>query len=281
MAENTVDWDYILIDEAQDFSDLEKRILFKVYGANRLIVADGVDQFMRAGTRQKWDCGVDPGCIRKPKTMDLERRQKANLVSFVNAFARLANLDWNVRPNDALPGGEVKIYADFRKSTYDTLKANCDKNKCENYDILILEPPSQVTTDSDGNRSFSKADVYIRNNIPIFDGINNRNRTTYPTKDQCRVYQYDSCRGLEGWCVVCADFDELIEYKMNVFKATGEELGLDPEAAKKRSVLLWTLMPLTRPIDTLVITLKNADSTVGRMLKTLADTFSDFIEWNI
>ena len=281
MAKNTIDWDYILIDEAQDFSDLEKKILFKVYGANRLIVADGVDQLMRAGTRQKWDQGVDPGGVRKPKAMELERRQKANLVSFVNAFARLANLDWNVKPNDALPGGEVKIYADFRKSTYDMLKANCDKNKCENYDILILEPPSQVMTDADGNRYFSKTEVYTKNNIPIFDGINNRNRTTYPTKGQCRVYQYDSCRGLEGWCVVCADFDELIEYKMNVFKATGEELGLDPEAAKKRNVLLWTLMPLTRPIDTLVITLKNADSPVGRMLKTLADTYSDFIEWRI
>ena len=281
MAENTVDWDYILIDEAQDFSDLEKKILFKVYGANRLIVADGVDQFMRAGTRQKWDQGLDPGWVRKPKAMELERRQKTHLVSFVNAFARLANLGWSVKPNDALTGGEVIIYSDFRKSTYDMLKTNCDKNKCENYDILILEPPSQVTTDKDGNRYFSKAEVYTKNNIPIFDGINNRNRTTYPTKDQCRVYQYDSCRGLEGWCVVCADFDELIEYKMNVFKTSGDELCLDPEVAKKRSVLLWALMPLTRPIDTLVITLKNADSPVGRMLKTLADTYSEFIKWRI
>ena len=29
MAENFIDWDYILIDEAQDFSDIEKKILFK------------------------------------------------------------------------------------------------------------------------------------------------------------------------------------------------------------------------------------------------------------
>lgn len=29
MAENSIDWDYILIDEAQDFSDIEKRFCSK------------------------------------------------------------------------------------------------------------------------------------------------------------------------------------------------------------------------------------------------------------
>lgn len=281
MAENTIDWDYILIDEAQDFSDLEKKILFKIYGANRLIVADGVDQFMRTGYRQIWERGIDRTLVRKPKAMELERRQKANLVTFVNAFAHLANLDWKVKPNDELPGGEIKIFKEFKKSTFQLLKKNCEENGCENYDILILEPPSQVMTDSEGRRHFAKAEKYKKVGIPIFDGINNTNRTTYPTKDECRIFQYDSCRGLEGWCVVCADFDDLIDYKNSTFKATDDDLGFDPEVIKKRSVLLWSLMPLTRPIDTLVITIANADSEVGKMLKTLADNYPDFIEWNI
>lgn len=281
MAENTIDWDYILIDEAQDFSDLEKKILFKIYGANRLVVADGVDQFMRAGHRQIWEKGVEKSLVHKPKALELERRQKANLVSFVNAFARLATLDWKVKPNDELPGGEIKIYSKFMKSTYDMLKANCERNDCENYDILILEPPTLVKTDNKGNKSFSKAETYAQAGIPIFDGINNRSRTTYPTKDQCRVFQYDSCRGLEGWCVVCANFDELIQYKLNTYKLTEDELCFDPEVAKKRNVLLWALMPLTRPIDTLVITLSDTDSEIGKMLKQLADIYPDFIEWNV
>jgi hypothetical protein len=186
-----------------------------------------------------------------------------------------------VRPNKDLPGGEIKIYPKFIKSTYDLLKSNCDKNDCENYDILILQPPTQVAKDSNGNRYFAKAKIYTEKaHIPIFDGINNQSRTTYPTKDQCRVYQYDSCRGLEGWCVVCADFDELIKYKLETYKHKDDELGLDPEIAKKRNVFLWSLMPLTRPIDTLVITLSDTNSEVGKMLKTLADTYPDFIEWN-
>ena len=280
LAESSIDWDYILIDEAQDFSDLEKKILFKIYGARRLVVADGVDQFMRVGNRQIWERGVEKSLVCKPKTMVLERRQKANLVSFVNAFACLANLDWKVKPNDELPGGEIKIYSKFLNKTFKELKSNCKQNKCENYDILILEPPTQVIRDNKGKR-FAKAEAYNKAGIPIYDGINDNNRTTYPTKDQCRVYQYDSCRGLEGWCVVCADFDDLIQYKMDTYKANDEELCFDPEVAKRRSVMLWALMPLTRPIDTLVITLSNVDTEIGKMLKQLADAYPDFIEWNI
>lgn len=280
LAESSIDWDYILIDEAQDFSDLEKKILFKIYGARRLVVADGVDQFMRVGNRQIWERGVEKSLVCKPKTMVLERRQKANLVSFVNAFACLANLDWMVKPNDELPGGEIKIYSKFLNKTFKELKSNCKQNKCENYDILILEPPTQVIRDNKGKR-FAKAEAYNKAGIPIYDGINDNNRTTYPTKDQCRVYQYDSCRGLEGWCVVCADFDDLIQYKMDTYKANDEELCFDPEVAKRRSVMLWALMPLTRPIDTLVITLSNVDTEIGKMLKQLADAYPDFIEWNI
>jgi hypothetical protein len=282
MAESPIDWDYILIDEAQDFSEIEKKILFKVYGVKRLVVADGVDQFMRTGFRQIWERGIEKSLVRKPKTMELERRQKANIVSFVNAFARLANIDWKVYPNSTLAGGEIKIYPEFSYKIFKELKQNCERNGCENYDILILEPPSQVIIDAQGNRFFSKADIYIKKaGIPIFDGINSHNRTTYPTKDQCRIYQYDSCRGLEGWCVVCADFDELIEYKKNTYNTDDGVLGLDREQAKKRSVYLWSLMPLTRPIDTLIITIKDQNSEVGMMLKQLSDAFPDFVEWNL
>ena len=79
---------------------------------------------------------------------------------------------------------------------------------------------------------------------------------------------------------MCADFDELIKYKLNTYKSSDDELGFDPEIAKKRNVFLWSLMPLTRPIDTLIITLSDAESEVGKMLKTLADKYPDFIEWN-
>ena len=76
IAEQYIDWDYILIDEAQDFTDLEKKILFKVYGAHRLIVADGIDQFMRLGQRQLWDRGINKDLLWKPKQWNLNADKK-------------------------------------------------------------------------------------------------------------------------------------------------------------------------------------------------------------
>ncbi|MEI7983881.1 MAG: AAA family ATPase, partial [Bacteroidota bacterium] len=37
----TVGWDYILIDEAQDWNDVEKQVLFKLFGPEKIVVADG------------------------------------------------------------------------------------------------------------------------------------------------------------------------------------------------------------------------------------------------
>ncbi|MCF0257507.1 MAG: AAA family ATPase [Bacteroides heparinolyticus] len=276
MAEPTIDWDYVLIDEAQDFSDFEKKILFKVYGPNRLIVADGVDQFMRFGQRQIWEKGIEKSLVRKPKTMELERRQKANLVTFVNAFARLANLDWSVKPNNELPGGEIRIYKNYIVGIHKDLCKCCKDNKCENYDILILEPPSMVE-----DKKFKLANRYKDVGINLYDGTNPQNRTSYPTKDECRLYQYHSCRGLEGWCVVCDGLDMMYQHLIDTWKPTGYELGSNEEKMKERSALLWLLMPLTRPIDTLIITLRNPASKIGQMLKTLYETHKGLIHWHI
>lgn len=278
MADQRIDWDYILIDEAQDFSDDEKKILFKIYGVQRIVVADGVDQFMRDNTPQRWNRGVKDDLIWKPKEMVLERRQKASLVTFVNAFAKLAGINWRVCPNDHLNGGSVLIYPNIRRSLFRDLKKNCNNNGCENYDILFLVPPSRVITDENGHRHFELVKEFESAGIPLFDGTNNSLRTTYPIKDQCRLYQYNSCRGLEGWCVVCADFDELIKYKISTYQPNEDDLGYDLEVKKQRNALLWALMPLTRPVDTLVITLKDPNSNIGKMLKQLSEAFS-FVTW--
>lgn len=280
MAESTVDWDYVLIDEAQDFADLEKNILFKIYGPNRLIVADGVDQFMRNGNRQLWERGIKEGLVRKPKAMELERRQKSNLVTFVNAFAQLAKIDWEVKANDELAGGKIKIYSHYTDAIHKELCKCCKNNGCENYDILILEPSCMIVKDGNGVH-FKSANAYDQVGIKLYDGTNYSNRTTYPTKDECRLYQYHSCRGLEGWCVVCDGLDLLYKHLIDNWKPTGDELGMDVEKMKKRYALLWMMMPLTRPIDTLIITLKDPKSKIGKMLKQLSDTFTDFVEWNI
>ena len=57
--ETNLDWDYILIDEAQDWEEEEKEILFKIYGPNRILVADGIDQFMRSTKKIDFGKGLN------------------------------------------------------------------------------------------------------------------------------------------------------------------------------------------------------------------------------
>ena len=129
---------------------------------------------------------------------------------------------------------------------------------------------------------FSMCDDFKGMGIDIFDGTDYSLREQYSTDvKECRLYQYDSCRGLEGWCTVCMEFDELLAYKANIYRdSPSASLALEsPEERKQRFIYLWSLMPLTRPMDTLVITLKNPDSEVGRTLREIADKYSDFVEW--
>lgn len=281
MVDCHIDWDFILIDEAQDWTNLQKQLLLKLYGPKRIVVADGIDQFIMSCSKQNWSVGIK---ANKHKEMDLELRQKANIVEFVNAFSRELRLGWSIRRNEKLTGGQIDVYKDYDSNIHKELRDHCIENGCENYDILILTPPNKVETDENGASHFILAEAYAKANIKIFDGTNSSNRHRYPTKDLTRVYQYDSCRGLEGWAVVCLNFDELINYKLDTIDEKDiRDLysGLDLEEGKKKFVYTWALMPLTRPVDRLVITLKDPKSEIGVILKNLSNQFEDFMTWHI
>jgi hypothetical protein len=82
---------------------------------------------------------------------------------------------------------------------------------------------------------------------------------------------------------VCLAFDKLIEYRTTNFlhneKDDFREFGItamDSEEALRQFVGLWSLIPLTRAIDTLVITLTDSQSGVANILM---ECFSeDYVE---
>ena len=98
------------------------------------------------------------------------------------------------------------------------------------------------------------------------------------------MFQYDSCRGLEGWIVVCLNFDELIEYKLKEAEHIdfSDNIAFESKSeAIKKYAYTWAMMPLTRAIDTLVITLKNPDSEIGKILKNVCSNFKDNTVWRL
>ena len=41
-------WNYVFVDEGQDWSDIQKNILMRYFDPQNIVVADGVDQFIRS-----------------------------------------------------------------------------------------------------------------------------------------------------------------------------------------------------------------------------------------
>lgn len=271
-----IDWDYVLIDEAQDWNPLEKDILVKVYGADRLIVADGGQQFIRNTRHLSWG--------GKEIALKIGRRQKASLVRFVNAVASEMDILWKLEGDKQLLGGRVIIRKNYDDELHSRLMAYCKQQKCENYDMLFLVPP-QMVVNVNGHTYFKNFQKWKDAGFALFDGTDDRKRGLYPTKvEECRIFQYESCRGLEGWVVSCLQFDKLLEWKRDSFDNSNlsDSLALESKDEKlKKYLWMWTMLPFTRAIDRLVITLKDPDSEIGKLLKRVAEKNSDVVSWEI
>ena len=284
--ELAIDWDYVLVDEAQDWMDLEKDILFKVYGECNILIADGIDQFMRGNQHQQWTRGVTSSDTIK---LEVGMRQKTNLVNFVNAFASKLNVNWNVRHTalDQWAGGKVIVMDNYDSNTHSRLQQDCKEAGGDNYDMLFLVPYQMAPHCAIDNNSSIKPidlDLWKKYGICLFDGTSTDKEQYTVDTNECRLYQYDSCRGLEGWATICFKFDVLIENKIKLAKQIDfpAELALrSKEDREKEYAFLWSLMPLTRAIDTLVITLHDSNSMIGKILKEMAfGAFSDIISWD-
>ena len=273
---NSLGCDYVLVDEAQDWDPLERNILVKVYGAERLIVADGGQQFIRSNKHLDWG--------GKEIKLDVGRRQKSSLVKFVNLVAKEMGVTWAQKGDRELTGGKVRILRNY-DDIHSQLTAYCKDQQCENYDMLFLVPPQMINHDN-SHSYFKELQNWKEKGIIVFDGTDQRKRDEYPTDaEECRLFQYESCRGLEGWVVVCMEFDNLMKWKKEKFdpqKHSEKTIAIESYDEKlKKYLWMWTMLPFTRAIDTLVITLADPNSETGQMLKRVADEIPDIVKWEI
>ena len=281
---DVIDWDYLLIDEAQDWLGEEKEIVFMIYSPERIVVADGLDQFMRSDNKIDWNPGVNGKVINHYS--DICLRQKPKLVRFVNGFAKELGLDWFVNENGQYNGGRVIVVDQYSTTIHAEILNDGRAAKAEPYDVLFLVPPQDVK-----NNQFVKYNRFKENGVYLFDGTNSNNREYFTLDNsECRLYQYESCRGLEGWTVICYDFDLLIKHKQEHFYnkiLSGEikpYLGASAKSTAIAMTYLWSLMPLTRAIDTLVITLRDPNGEIGQLLRNMHNDkrhYDGIIEWRI
>lgn len=274
-----LNWDYILIDEAQDWSENERILILKLYDEESILVADGGKQFVRSVVPCDWSIVKNRNPIKLKQCL----RQKRNIIKYINHFSNLYSMDSSIIPSENLIGGRVVIIKD-RNKLFHTLKTERVKLKeagNDSYDFLFLVPSSLV--DNNGDKHFKLIKEFEKNDFLLWDGTNDNNRLDYSIDlEESRVLQYESARGLEGWSVCCMNFDEFLDEKEKQYNPSIQSSDIllleSSEERKNKYITNWALIPMTRAIDTLIITLKDPESNVSRQLLDIAQKCQDFVE---
>jgi hypothetical protein len=275
------EFDLLIIDEAQDWPTAEVALLKQLYDAKQFCLADGVDQLIRGG-RADWSAGVTTD---EREIIPLKRslRMKANLAVFANAVADAANLNWSVVPNDEAAGGRVILIEGAfgsRPELYDELvKAALDAGNSE-IDLLFCVPPSDVR-EVPGGRESQLAETLRGYGADVWDATDEHVRKDFPRDCSThRIVQYESCRGLEGWTVVADHLDSFWESccSESMRGAAAEHTPFTTaEQSAADAAWRWCMIALTRPIDTIVISLGH-DNECSRKLREIAASRPDIVE---
>ena len=277
-------WDYIFVDEGQDWPQDECDILHRLFPPSHFVIADGRDQFVRRDSRCDWSAGT-PRITTRRFSLERGLRMKANLARFANLLAEDLHLaTWSIQQNAEAVGGRVIVvegdYA-MARATHDDIVAAARTDGNAPVDLLTCVPPGMVGRDSSG-RHARVADLYASWGHTVWDGVTEDLRRTYPTSvDQMRIVQYDSCRGLEGWAVINLGFDDFYDYKVAAWaRPTDAEVATADDAAlAHRSATRWLMIPCTRAIDTLVLHIRSRRSYFGGALHAVCGRCGDFVEW--
>lgn len=263
-----IDYDYVFVDEAQDWRLQEAQLLCHYCTNSKIVIADGVDQFMYSQNHMDW------GKSQFPKLKKC-LRQRANLVSFAKIFASKFGVYWDVEPCFDVPGGRIIVTNAYEPELHGNLYQDAKDHGCTAYDIMLLAPNSMTTS---GN--FDLLNAYSDAGIHLFDGVNKANRSKVYSdvnykNEECRVYTYESCRGLEAWTTVCLRFDELF-----LKKHPHDYHEIEYKALRDYMKTLWALMPLTRAVDTLVLCVQKG-SEIDTLLKEISEEHPGMIDYRV
>jgi hypothetical protein len=278
----TFAFDAVIVDEAQDWPQPEARLVAALYGGEKVAIADGREQLLR-GRATDWPRTLAAGQPSDDRALAKCLRMKRNLGIFANAIARHAGLNWEIEPNAEAAGGKVIVlvgsYADDEELVSKLLREARDAGNDE-VDFLHCVPPSNVI-EGDGSRSSKLGAALANFGHAIWDGVDDVTRRDFPRSPDCfRVLQYDSSRGLEGWTTVLEHLDDAWSYKRRDWRShhVDDTFAGDPERAAELAAWRWCMIALTRPMDTLVITLSNADSPAATLVLKAASENPDFVE---
>lgn len=291
-------YDYLLVDEGQDWSTEHRDLMYDVFGPERVIVADGVDQFV-----DRSRCDWDRGDISKNRIVPLRtsRRTKAATCDTINDIAHALEVpDWDVEPDQTMTGGRITVVVEpqpYRaiQRTLELLGEDlATQPEMHPVDALICLPQKSATPGTNYCNLFERAQEQSRGDYWRGYDWETRKKREYPRRQSAlRAVLYQSCRGMEGWTTMCMGLDQFYDHAISKPDINIEglrddlntKLGLlfsnaafEEKLAAERAIyaLNWLMIPLTRSMDHLIIHLTNEESTLGRVLQSVD---RDKIRW--
>lgn len=315
-----VRWSHvILLDEAQDCSIYEKALLFQTRGSENIVIATGgKDQLIRKSKENDWSVlfgkPIDKETITLRRT---NRRQKSNIVRFLNEFALHYNLDSKNIETTSETEDKGRVIIDLRKFnngqvSLDKMASLRNQGKdygCSDYEnLMVLLPRKGYTSKGIGSKMYMQMSVDVTDTITFsqthYKSINNFNHIEYEgTKDvrlcdcttnskadlnlgQCdtRFLYYDSCRGLEAWNVMCISVDEFFHEKYDSQDAKNYAIELsgllreDLSMFQAHYAAIWCYMAFSRPMDTLYLSIKDKDDAFSKVLLQIARKCGNAVE---
>lgn len=275
-------YDFVMIDEGQDWPSHERDLIYKLFESNKIIVADGMDQLIRSNIPCKWKDSV---LDKDYQMISLRKgfRQKTNLTQFIRDFASKLNYEWNVEDSKKKYGGKIIIIeGNYSLEIHKKLIEQNINDKNENIDMLFCVPPNYESVEKSDSENLRLAETFKKWNFSVWNGVDKNSRGSYPKSlEQLRIVQYDSCRGLEGWICVNIAFDKFYEYKYETYKTEkkGQTNFMSDEVKKELYVANWCLLPLTRAMDTIVLHIEDSNSYISKILKEIHTDNQEYIKW--
>ena len=285
---NQFDFDYIFVDEGQDWIDQEMFVLRSMYDTKNIIVSHGVGQSIRDRLEDKreeadWnkDLSKDQSVLRVLKRA---LRMKENIAKTIIDFNdKLGGYELETEPVSDSPGGRVLVVeGDYfsRKSTNEEIIKEAKDLGNENIDLLFCCSKYRVVREGRSGQYSIPSRKLKDLGFTTWDGVNKEVRQAFPvSNDALRIVLFDSCRGLEGWSVINLGFDELWDIKYNKSLSAAQKYSTDPEGEARILARDWMMIPLTRAIDTLVLEISSRNTFIGKHLYEMHLASPDTIEW--
>ena len=276
------DYEYVAIDEAQDWLTEERDIIIKIFGPEKIFLAVGTDQCMRSSRLANWK-GDFLRLKFKPEIINdnISLRLTSNLARFNNHLAENLNLTWGVGENQEILGGSIVLFNNATKEIYQNFLSELfSNNQYHPIDFLVI---------AKSKNSYLSQQTIKELGFNFWNGISDEDRNQMIGINQVRGVSLESARGLEGWSVLVLDVDYwwkwcIFQWRRLTMEDDSQLQFLhinefdDINDSDLADLPSWFLIPFTRAKNKLLIQLPNE----GRIRNVFLDLYQknpDYVQY--